>query len=150
MHLFNGKNSRIYTASRRHHGFVSVATFAFMLVVAMTAAYPVRKEKMIDKDLIKAIMYIWSDEMGKDQSAEAKNLWNEEAEKDQNKVEDWEDRDKDREGVNDRDEYEKEDKIDGEVEASCKGKGCQSSADCCPANPTCMPLGLLIKPRACY
>ena len=130
--------------------FVSIATFAFVLVVATTAAYPVRKEKMTDNDLIKAIMYIWNEEMGKDQSAEAMNLWNEEAEIDQNKVEDGEDRDKDREGVNDREENEREDKIDGEVEAGCKGKGCQSSADCCPANPSCMPLGLLIKSRACY
>ena len=86
-----------------------------MLVVAMTAAYPMHKEKMTDKDLAKAIMNVWNEELGKDQSAEAMNLWNEEVEKDQKKIEDGEDRDKDREGVNNRDENKMEDKIDGKV-----------------------------------
>ena len=31
----------------------SLAIFAFLLVVAMTAAYPAQKEKMTDRDLIK-------------------------------------------------------------------------------------------------
>ena len=84
----------------------SLAIFAFMLVVAMTAAYPARKEKMTDRDLINAIRYLWNENIGKDQYAEAMNLWNKEAEKDQNRVEDGEDRDKDREGGKDRDENE--------------------------------------------
>ena len=54
--------------------------------------------------------------MGKDQSVEAINLWKEEVEKDQNKVKDGEDRDKNREGGKDRNERGNGDNKDGEIE----------------------------------
>ena len=91
--------------------FVSIAASAVLLVVAMATAYPMHNEKMMDEDLIKAIRYLWNEEMRKDQHAEAMNLWSEE--KDQNSVyamrDDGEDRDKD---DKDRDGGEKGDKIE--------------------------------------
>ena len=58
---------------------VSVAAFTFMLVVATATAYPMLKEKMTNQDLVKAIRYLWNEELGKDQHS---NLWNEDTEKD--------------------------------------------------------------------
>ena len=37
-------------------GSVSIAAFAFKLVVATTTAYPMGKEKMTNQDLVKAII----------------------------------------------------------------------------------------------
>ena len=62
-------------------GSVSIAALAFMLVIATATAYPVQKKKLTNQaDLIKAF------KMGKDQHAEAMDLLNKEAEKDQNNV----------------------------------------------------------------
>ena len=90
-------------------------------------AYPMRKEKMTNQDLIKAIRYLWNEEMRKDQDTEVMNRWNVEAEDDQNngdetnkageKDKNGEDgADKDSEGGKDRDGDGKGDK-NGEVEA---------------------------------
>ena len=68
---------------------VSTAAFAFMLVVAMSTAYPVHKEKLTDQDLVKAIMYPWNEETKKDHHAEAMNHWTEEGEKDQESLYRW-------------------------------------------------------------
>ena len=51
-------------------GSVSIAAFAFMVVVATTTAYPMHMKKMTNQDLVKAIMYLWNEEMGKNQHAE--------------------------------------------------------------------------------
>ena len=49
---------------------VSIATFAFLLVVAMATANPVHtEEKLTSQDPIKAIKYFWNEEIRKDQSA---------------------------------------------------------------------------------
>lgn len=59
---------------------VSIATFAFLLVVAMATANPVHtEEKLTSQDPIKAIKYFWNEEIRKDRSAQVTNLWNEEA-----------------------------------------------------------------------
>lgn len=63
------KHSRICCSENTLHAImaaVSTAAFAFMLMVAMSMAYPVHKEKMTDQDLIKAIMYLWNEETKKD------------------------------------------------------------------------------------
>ena len=60
-------------------GSVSIAVFAFMLIVITATAYPMRKQKMMSEDLIKAINYLWNEEMGKEQHA---GLQNEDTEKD--------------------------------------------------------------------
>ena len=62
-------------------GSVSIAVFAFMLIVITATAYPMRKQKMTSEDLIKAINYLWNEEMGKEQHA---GLQNEDTEKDKN------------------------------------------------------------------
>ena len=80
----------------------------------------------MDQDLIKAIRYLWNEEMRKDQDTEAMNCWNAEVEDNQNngdetnkegeKDRDGEDGDKDSEGGKDRDRDGKGD-ANGEVEA---------------------------------
>lgn len=65
---------------------VSIAAFVVILVIATATAYPVRKEKMTNQDIVKAIKYLWDEEMGKDLYAELMHLWNEDKEKDQNNV----------------------------------------------------------------
>ena len=77
---------------------VSTAVFAFMLVVAMSMAYPVHKEKLTDQDLIKAIMHLWNEKTEKDHYAEATNHWTEEGEKDQESLYRWNGKDNDRYG----------------------------------------------------
>ena len=81
---------------------------------------------MTNQDLIKAIRYLWNEEMRKDQDTGAMNRWNAEAEDDQNngdetnkereKDKDGEDGDKGSEGGKDRDGDGKGD-TNGEVEA---------------------------------
>ena len=78
---------------------------------------------------------------------EAINLWNEEVEKDQNKVKDGEDRDKNREGDKDRDERGKGGNKDGKIE---RAGICKSSAECCPVNPRCIAPGLWNRDATCY
>ena len=116
--------------------FISVVTFAFMLIVTMVAAYPARKEKMMNKDHVRAIMNTWNEFMGKDNSAEDINLWNRKAEKGHNKVVEWNGRDMDRGG-----KLSEKEETDGEIEAGCEGRICFRDADCCPANPDCTPQG---------
>ena len=108
---------------------LSVATFALMLVAIMAAPYLARKEETMKKDLVKTIINIWNEEIGKDYSGD---VINRKAKKGHNKTVEWNDRDMDR-GTK---QSEKED-IDGDIEAGCKGRHCLSSADCCPANPRC-------------
>ena len=111
---------------------VFIAALAFILVVFVAATYPVHKE---DQDLIKTIMH-HEMAMGKDQhaAAEAIDLWNEETEKDQNKVEDGKDEEKDRE-VHKKREMKVKRKI--KIEAGCKYRICTYSSDCCEENPYC-------------
>ena len=50
-----------------------------MLVVTKASAYPVNKEEKVpvDKNLIKAFMYLWNEKMGNNQHAvETQNPWN--------------------------------------------------------------------------
>ena len=67
--------------------FLSIAAaFAFTLVVATITANPVHnKEKlMLNLDPVMAIEYFWNEEIGKDQSAQDINPWND-IEEDQKK-----------------------------------------------------------------
>ena len=42
-----------------------------MLVVGTATAYPMRKEKFINQDYVKAARYFWNENMGRDQRAHA-------------------------------------------------------------------------------
>ena len=85
--------------------FLSIAAaFAFTLVVATITANPVHnKEKlMLNLDPVMAIEYFWNEEIGKDQSAQDINPWND-IEEDQKKSfytmrDDGEGRDKGKDG----------------------------------------------------
>ena len=108
---------------------VFIASFAFMLLVAITTAYPMNKEEKvpIDKNLI---MYLWNKKMGKNQHAEAMNLWNGEAEKDQIKVNVG--------NGGDKESVRGEDDRDVNITQFCRGNPCYSSKECCPSSPYCI------------
>ena len=85
-----------------------VAAFVFTLVVAMTTANPVHNEErlILNRDPVKAIKYLWNEEIGKDRSAQDINLWNG-IEEDQKKNfytmrDDGEDGDKEKDGDRDK------------------------------------------------
>ena len=90
-------------------GSLSIAAaFVFLLVVATITANPVHnKEKLMsNQDPAKAFKYFWNEEIGKDRSAQAINLWND-IEEDQKKNfytmrDDSKDRDKEKDGDRDQ------------------------------------------------
>ena len=91
-------------------GSLSIAVaFVFMLVVATTTANPVHNEEklMSNQDPVKAIRYFWNEDIGKDRSAQAINVWNDIIEEDQKKNfytmrDDSEDGDKEKDGDRDQ------------------------------------------------
>ena len=123
---------------------VSIALSVFMLVAATATAFPtVLDEKSTNQGLINAFRYRWNEGIQENQNAEIMNLnlWNkEEAEKGQNKDEgsDSEDGDKDGEGTRNvkGDSEDKNEEV--EAMASCTGRHCHNSSDCCPANSFCL------------
>ena len=109
---------------------VSIAAFTFLLVVATTAAYPMHKEKMTNQDLIKAMRYLWNEEMRKDQHTEAKDRWNEEI--DQNSVyalkDNSDEKDNNEDGKGDRAAEQKQrDDKDGDVDIEAESDEDQDS-----------------------
>ena len=90
-------------------GSLSIAVaFVFMLVVATTTANPVHNEEklMSNQDPVKAIRYFWNEDIGKNRSAQAINVWND-IEEDQKKNfytmrDDSEDGDKEKDGDRDQ------------------------------------------------